>query len=135
MKGFNCIIIYNKTRDKLLFCKRMNDPYKGKYNFVGGKIELGENGFDAAYRELKEETGITKDDVVLNHMMDFTYYNQNCYVEVYVGVLQNDVELKSEKNPLHWLEAEGEDYFSLSKFAGEGNIGHMLEQVKIYGTS
>mgnify|MGYP002509000193 CR=1 FL=1 len=49
------------------------DPYKGLINFVGGKIEPNENGEDAAYRELLEETGITRSDISLVHLMDFTY--------------------------------------------------------------
>ena len=27
-----------------------------------------------------------------------------------------------------------ENFFDLERFAGEGNIGHMVEQVKEYGT-
>ena len=132
MQGYNCIMIYNKMKDRLLFCKRISDPYEGKFNLVGGKIDDGENHLNAAYRELEEETGITGSDVSLTHMMDFTYYNQGCYVEIYAGVLNKDVELKPEKHPLHWLELN-EDFFDLERFAGEGNIGHMVQQVEIYG--
>ena len=134
MQGYNCIMIYNQDEDRLLFCKRLWDPYEGMYNLVGGKIDDGENGFAAAYRELYEETGISAEDVELTHMIDFTYYNQKCYVEVYVGTLNKDVDLKPEKHPLHWLSLD-EDFFSLEKFAGEGNIGHMIEQVNIYGVA
>lgn len=132
MQGYNCIIVYNQDRSKLLFCKRRKDPYKGLYNLVGGKIEPKEEGFPAAYRELEEETGIRKDQITLYHMMDFTYYNQDCYVEVYAGILSFNIELKEEANPLIWLE-NTEDFFALDKFAGEGNIGHMVEQVKQFG--
>lgn len=132
MQGYNCIMVYSKDREKLLFCKRMCDPYEGLYNLVGGKIEQGEDGFDAAYRELAEETGIGRGDIALKHMMDFTYFNQDCRVEVYVGTLQRDVLLRGEKHPLVWLNTD-QDFFSMEKFAGEGNIGHMIEQVKIYG--
>lgn len=132
MQGYNCIIIYSQDREQLLFCKRTKDPYKGLYNLVGGKIDEGEEGFLAAYRELIEETGITKEDISLYHMMDFTYYNQNCYVEVYAGILRSEICLIEEKNPLVWMD-QSEDFFSMEKFAGEGNIGHMIEQVKQYG--
>ena len=132
MQGYNCIMVYHKNEDKLLFCKRIKDPYKGKFNLVGGKIEEGEDGKAAAYRELYEETGIGREDIALSHMMDFVYYNQGCYVEVYVGVLERDVVLREETHPLCWLELQ-EDFFDLEKFAGEGNIGHMLEQVKQFG--
>lgn len=132
MQGYNCIMIYSPDKSRLLFCKRLRDPYEGKFNLVGGKIEPGEDHFDAAYRELFEETGISRSDVALFHMMDFTYFNQNCTVEVYAGVLTGETELVSEKHPLCWIDA-GEDFFDLEKFAGEGNIGHMVEQVRDYG--
>lgn len=126
-------MVYDCTGEKLLFCKRISDPYKGKYNLVGGKIDPGEDGFDAAYRELEEETGITGSDIKLTHMMDFTYYNQNCIVEIYVGKLIQKVELRAEKHPLFWLPLT-ENFFDLDRFAGEGNIGHMVEQVRLYGS-
>lgn len=132
MQIYNCIMIYHKDRDKLLFCKRTKNPYRGLYNLVGGKVEQGEEHFAAAYRELEEETGISREDVVLAHMMDFTYYNQGCVVEVYVGTLEKDVTLQRELHPLMWLPLT-ENFFDDKKFAGEGNIGHMTEQVKIYG--
>lgn len=132
MQGYNCIMVFSQDNKKILFCKRTKDPYKGLYNLVGGKIEENEDGFEAAYRELKEETGISAYDISLNHMMDFTYYNQNCYVEVYVGILINRVELTEELHPLEWISVDA-NFFDSKKFAGEGNIGHMVEQVKTYG--
>ena len=69
----------------MLMCRRLKEPYMGLYNFVGGKIEKGEDGIDAAYRELWEETAVTRDDIVLTHLMDFTYHIDECYVEVYAG--------------------------------------------------
>lgn len=132
MQGYNCIMIYSQDKRKLLFCKRTKHPYLGLYNLVGGKIEQNEDGFEAAYRELEEETGITPNQVKLYHMMDFKYYNQACYVEVYVGTLRETVKLREEAHPLEWLELD-EDFFNQERFAGEGNIGHMVEQVKQFG--
>ena len=39
MKKLNVILVYNKLRDKILMCKREKEPYKGKFNLVGGKVE------------------------------------------------------------------------------------------------
>ena len=130
MQGYNCIMIFEKDMKRMLMCERMKDPYKGLYNLVGGKIEPGEDGEAAAYRELFEETGISQKDVKLLHLMDFTYYCSDCYVECYAGRLSGDVKLVEEKNPLLWMEVE-QDFFTMERFAGEGNIGHMLEQVKL----
>jgi 8-oxo-dGTP diphosphatase len=60
MQGYNVIMIYNKNMDQLLMCKRLNNPYKGLSNLVGGKIENDEVGIEAAYRELIEETAYQK---------------------------------------------------------------------------
>ena len=39
MKKLNLIVVFNKNLSKTLFCIRAKEPYKGMYNFVGGKVE------------------------------------------------------------------------------------------------
>lgn len=41
MKHMNCIVVFNREKDQVLFCKRAKDPYRGLYNFTGGKVEPG----------------------------------------------------------------------------------------------
>jgi 8-oxo-dGTP diphosphatase len=131
MQGYNVIMIYNKNMDQLLMCKRLNNPYKGLSNLVGGKIENDEVGIEAAYKELIEETGISKEDVKLHHLMDFKYYLHKCYVEVYVGRLKRDIIVSGDENDLYWSDLN-HNFFDKSLFAGEGNIGHMIEQVNMF---
>ena len=131
MQGYNVIIVYNPEHDRILMCRRRKDPYKGLSNLVGGKIEAGESGIDAAYRELNEETGVSKADIALHHVMDFTYYYQGCYVEVYAGKLKRFVAVSGDENELYWSDLN-HDFFEMALYAGEGNIGHMLEQVNMY---
>ncbi|SCC55216.1 NUDIX hydrolase [Bacillus wiedmannii] len=100
MQGYNVLMVYNKDMDKLLMCERLKNPYKELSNLVGGKIENGESGIEAAYRELFEETNISKEDIILYHLMDFKYYLQDCYVEVYVGRLKREVSASGDKNNL-----------------------------------
>lgn len=128
MQGYNVLMVYNNGMDKLLMCKRIKDPYKGLSNLVGGKIEIGETGIEAAYRELHEETNISKEDIILHHLMDFTYHLQDCYVEVYVGRLKREVSVSGDENILYWSDLD-KNYFDMSLYAGEGNIGHMIEHV------
>jgi len=131
MKKLNVIIVYDKDEEKILMCKRTKEPYKGKFNLVGGKVEPGENELNAAYRELEEETGITNKDIVLTNLMNFEYKMSDMELEVYVGKLNKDVNLLEEVNKLYWIN-KNDNFFDINKFAGEGNIGHMLYQVEIY---
>lgn len=130
MKKLNVIIVYNKEENKILMCKREKEPYKGKYNLVGGKLEENEDSLEGAYRELEEETGITKDDTILTYLMNFEYKLLNMQLQVFVGKLNKEKTLVEEVNKLYWMDLN-ENFFDEEKFAGEGNIGHMLCQVNI----
>lgn len=131
MKKLNVIIVYDKDERKILMCKREKEPYKGMFNLVGGKVEENEDELHAAYRELEEETGITSKDIRLVNVMNFEYKMSDMELELYAGKLNKDVEVIEEVNKLYWLD-KCEKFFDLEKFAGEGNIGHMLKQVELY---
>lgn len=131
MKKLNVIIVFNNKEDKILMCKRTKEPYKGKLNLVGGKVEKDEDELHAAYRELEEETGISKNDIILTNLMNFDYKLQDMELEVYVGRLNKEVRLVEEVNKLLWVN-KNDNFFDIEKYAGEGNIGHMLKQVDIY---
>ena len=132
MQGLNVIWVFNPAADKVLMCKRHKEPYKGRYNLVGGKVEPNEDGLTAAYRELKEETGIT--DIELIHLMDLTYYQSeywgSCRMAVYVSRLKQDVPVQGDEKELVWIDT-CEDFFDMNRFAGEGNIGHIFGIIKL----
>lgn len=53
-------LLFSRSNEQLylLLIQRDNPPFEGKWAFPGGFVEIDENIDDAAYRELKEETGI-----------------------------------------------------------------------------
>ena len=130
MKKYNVIVVFDKQLQKILMCKRTKEPYKGMYNLVGGKIEKANDGLNEAYRELIEETGITKEDIKLNHFMNIEYFTFNKMLEVYYGTLKKEVSLIEEVNKLEWIPIN-DNFFNTQKYAGEGNIGHIIEELKI----
>lgn len=129
MFRMNVIVVFDKELKNVLMCKRTKEPYKGMYNLVGGKIEKENDGLNEAYRELEEETNIKKTDIDLIHFMNFTYIKWNKELEVYYGVLKHDVTLIEEINKLKWIDIN-DNFFDMTKYAGEGNIGHMIEEIK-----
>ena len=130
MKKMNVIVIFDKKFENILMCKRTKKPYMGMYNLVGGKIEKENDGLNEAYRELEEETNIKKIDVDLIHFMNLTYTKWDKELEVYYGILKNEVELIEEVNRLEWVSIN-DNFFDMSKYAGEGNIGHIIQEIKI----
>lgn len=130
MKRMNVIVVFDKDLKNTLICKRTKEPYIGMYNLVGGKIEKEQDGLNEAYRELREETNIKKEDIDLIHFMNLTYIKWNKELEVYYGILKQEVELIEEVNKLEWVNID-DNFFDLNKYAGEGNIGHIIEEIKI----
>ena len=125
----NIIVIFNKEMTKTLMCIHKKEPYKGMYNFVGGKIEKENDGLNEAYRELYEETGISKDYTKLTYFMNLSYIKWGKELEVYYGILNKEVTLVEEVNKLEWIPLS-DNFFNLKKYAGEGNIGHIIEEIK-----
>ena len=131
MRKLNLIVVFNANLEKVLFCIRAKEPYKGLYNFVGGKVEVDETNDEAAYRELFEETGISHNDIELDHFMDLNYFKYENNLQVYYGILKHEVNLVEEKNKLEWVTIDNE-LLNNSKFAGNYNIPHIIRQIKIY---
>ncbi len=130
MKKYNVIVVFSKDLNKTLMCKRAKNPYKGMFNLVGGKIDKENDGLNEAYRELREETNINCDDVLLIHFMNIEYITLNKSIEVYYGILNKDVCIIEEVNKLEWVDIN-DNFFDMNKYAGEGNIGHIIEEIKI----
>jgi 8-oxo-dGTP diphosphatase len=65
------IIIFTFQNNKLsvLLIQRGNDPFANKWALPGGFVDLEENLYDAAQRELAEETNVT--DVYLEQLYTF----------------------------------------------------------------
>ena len=80
---------------------------------------------------MQEETGITANDITLTHMMNFQYKMSDIELEFYMGKLNKNVNLVEEVNHLYWID-KNENFFDMNQFAGEGNIGHMLQQAELY---
>jgi len=115
---------------QLLLIQRRDHPSIHKWALPGGFLNMDEDLIQGAYRELEEETGISSKDINLTHLMDFTYYIHDCYLEVYVGKLNKEFRVFGDENELIWADLK-EDFFHINKYAGEGNIGHIIEHVEM----
>ena len=62
-------------------------------------------------------------------MRKLNLYENN--LQVYYGILKNDVALVEEKNKLEWVLINDE-LLNNEKFAGNYNIPHIVSQIKVY---
>lgn len=129
LKVVNIVIVFNPSETEVLMCYRTKDPYKGLYNFLGGKKENNESNTESAYRELFEESGITSADIELTALFTTQYHRDGIELQVFFGTLKHAVDLVPEKHPLHWITIADQDFADNTKFAGQGNIKHMVEML------
>lgn len=89
---------------------RPGDHHAGKFNGVGGKLERDENIVAGFRRELREETGITADELVLAGTVSWPGFGR--LGEDWFGFLfrvtrwSGDVAAASPEGPLQWVERE-----------------------------
>ena len=64
----DCVIFgYDGTKLKVLLIERGNEPYKGRWAFPGGFLNMDESAEQGARRELMEETGMTAEYIEQFH--------------------------------------------------------------------
>lgn len=129
MRKLNLIAVYQPDGSRLLMCRRRKEPYKGLLNLVGGKAEPGETDEAAAYRELFEETALTKADIRLIPVMELRYFGEDFALSVYAGTLTGGTVPHGDENELLWVDADS-DFADDTRFAGEGNLLHILRVAK-----
>ncbi|MFY9640021.1 MAG: NUDIX domain-containing protein [Rhodomicrobium sp.] len=56
--------------EDVLLVRRGKGIYRGLWSLPGGAVELGESAFEAARRELWEETGLLASDLTLSDVAD-----------------------------------------------------------------
>ena len=54
----DCVVIANETMPKVLLIQRGIEPYKDRWAFPGGFMNMDETTEECAIRELEEETGL-----------------------------------------------------------------------------
>jgi len=96
---------------KVLLLKRATTVLRDVWCYIGGAIEKGESAWEAALREIKEETGITKVALYTSNQFDQLYSPKENYIyvaPVFVGIVedQQQVKLNDEHSDYQWLSFE-----------------------------
>lgn len=101
-----------------LIIRRKSKRLEGTWQMVSGRIEAGETGWQAALREIREETGLVPDRFYSANVLESFYEaGQNCInlIPVFVAFIENDqtVQVSDEHSDYKWVRPEeAETYLS-----------------------
>jgi len=100
MKDDHTLMIYRN--------KKKNDYHKGKWNGLGGKFEMGESPEDCAIRELKEESGLSAENLIMKGHITFPMFDEkdDWYVFVFVIDKFSGNQIESDEGRLEWIPNE-----------------------------
>ena len=88
--------------DDVLLIQRGTKPLQGQWSLPGGRIERGEHADAAAVRELKEETGLTANEMIYVgfQYLAYGFCNQGYHIYVAKGLTQGEQKLDVEEEDL-----------------------------------
>lgn len=98
-------LIWNQ--DKFMICQRPAHKARGLlWEFVGGKVELGETKEQALIRECREELAVTLD--VGEVFMDVVheYPDLTVHLTLFHAAIREGIPQKLEHNDIRWITAD-----------------------------
>ena len=108
MKLATLCYVIDKSQNKTLMLHRVkkeNDYHEGKWNGLGGKLELGESPEDCVIREVREEAGLIIKNPRMHGFITFPNFDEvdDWYVFIFTA---NEFEgnlIESPEGNLKWI--------------------------------
>ncbi|HUX61939.1 MAG TPA: 8-oxo-dGTP diphosphatase [Ignavibacteriaceae bacterium] len=129
-----CYVIDRMKKSTLMLhrVKKENDVHEGKWNGLGGKLEIGETPEDCVIREVKEESGLTITNPKLHGFITFPLFDgvDDWYVFVFTAENFSGELIDSAEGILEWIPNEG--VTSLNLWDGDAIFLNWLKEDKFF---
>jgi len=104
----NVCFILNEETQKILLLKRNRDPMKGLITGVGGKTNFIEDIPHSCIREIKEETGIEVEKIILKGIVKTLLHGENSswIIFVYVAKISAEDFIECAEGKLFWVDKD-----------------------------
>ncbi|MEC0126546.1 NUDIX hydrolase [Paenibacillus pabuli] len=126
------VILLKKNLDQyhVLMLKRASRMLHNEWCYIGGGIEMGEKAWEAALREIREETGITEVRLYSANQFEQYYSPMEDYTytaPVFVGYVDESqpVQLNHEHSDYQWMTFD-----EAKENAALPGIDHILDFVE-----
>ena len=121
MKPINVVAAIIKKKNYYLIAKRNRNKHMAlKWEFPGGKVEVGETFYRALFREIKEELNI---EIIIDKKIGTERYKDdkiNVILHYYICQIKNGVIKLNEHEDIAWIMKKD---FNKYQFAeGDDNI-------------
>lgn len=104
-------LIWDENR--FMICQRPAHKARGSlWEFVGGKVEPGENKEEALIRECREELGVTVDVGEIFMEVTHQYPDITVHLTLFSASIREGVPQKLEHQDIRWITAEEIGKFS-----------------------
>lgn len=101
-------LIYLERDGKILMMlrnKKKVDINANKWLGVGGKVEVGESPYQAAIREVEEETGYRMEQLEARGVITFLYAeDEPLYIFLYTGQAPDEDPIDCDEGELHYID-------------------------------
>jgi 8-oxo-dGTP diphosphatase len=112
--------------------KKANDMHQGKWNGLGGKLEMGETPEECAVREIKEESGLIVVNPKLKGLLTFPGFanDEDWYAFVFVITDFEGELIDSAEGDLAWVDDS--ELMNLNLWEGDHIFLPWLEQESFF---
>ncbi len=109
MSFIPAVLVYVRRGDEVLLMRRRKEPNLGLWIAPGGKVEPDESPYDAARRELREETGLTAGRLTLRGLITeispYPHWRWMLFVFV-TDDAQGEVDFRCDEGDLAWVKVD-----------------------------
>ncbi|MGH8279416.1 MAG: NUDIX hydrolase [Gammaproteobacteria bacterium] len=107
------VIVLRTTgkRTEMLIARRHDEYLNGVWSYIAGHIAQGEAGWQAARRELREETGLVPDEFYATSFCEQFYLAESNSIEIVPAFVARvdaaaSVQLNAEHSAFRWVSLD-----------------------------
>lgn len=124
-------LLFNRTADKILLVRRLNPPFAGCWNGIGGKLLPSEDPIAATIRECLEETGIvlTHPKLLATYLYPGEQLSTNRTLHITYDFVDETFVNDNREGHYAWKPTNFVMDASSTKIAGYSNLNQFVKEI------